>query len=176
MEVQQGEKPTSSWERADTACQENQLREAPASPMQPREDTPVEGEESTEEADTEAKGPTQKREVAKEGPAWHRNTRPAEPEEAPRPTNEVKLETEQLAYLVYWLSKEKAYRMEWERERAGDQADEEMEVAKKLAKIDKKAGEEMAYLETRDKLRKLMVIGQDSGEEKGQGRLQGQAD
>ena len=175
-EVQQGEKPTSSWESANTACQDNPLREAPASPMQPREDTPVEGEETTEEADTEAESSTPKREVAQEGPAWQRNTRPAEPEAAPRPTNEVKLETEQLAYLVYWLSKEKSHRMEWERERAGDQEQEEMEVARKLAKMGKKAGKEMAYLETRDKLRKLMAIGQDHGEEKGQGRLQGQAD
>ena len=102
----------------------------------------MEGEETTEVADTEVEETTQQLEVVQEGPSWHRNTRPAEPEGAPSLTNEVKLEIEQLAYLICWMGKDKSHIMAWEREKSDDQANEEEEVARKLAKIDNETGEE----------------------------------
>ena len=126
-------------------------RERPASPMRPGEETPIEGESSTEEIVTEDEKPAASGEPPRTDWKWHKETKAAEPAQAPR-----HIDLEQTAYLVLWFQKSEACRKEWERSWSEDQTSkDEEELAKRLYSLDKRVQEGTTYAELQKTLNTL---------------------
>ena len=92
------------------------VKETPASPMRPGEETSIEGGASTEEISTEEENITKMENSQEVQLAWHRKTRPAESDNGPS-----QLELEQVSYLVLWLQKDEIHRRRWEASWGADQ-------------------------------------------------------
>ena len=124
--------------------------------MRPGEETPIEGESSTEEILTEEEKTTKSVEPPQPDWTWRRETKPAEPAQGPH-----HVELEQTAYLVLWFQKGEACRKRWERNWSEDQGSkDEEELAKRLHSLDKKVGEGTTYVEIQKTVK--MLQGQEA--------------
>ena len=125
--------------------------ERPASPMRPGEETPVEGESTTEAIGTDEEEGGGKGKDPKKEWKWRSETRPAEPAHA---LSHVELQ--QMTYLVLWFQKEEEHRKRWERNWKESQRDkDEEELAKRLQRLDGSIGEGTAYAEIQRQLQML---------------------
>ena len=63
---------------------------------------------------------------------------------------------------TWWLQKGKPHRSKWEPAWTADQdANDEAEVAEKMARVDRKAGEEIAHVKTQEALQELVAVEQN---------------
>ena len=137
--------PTAEEERARIP------QERPASPMRPREDSPIEGDSDTETLRMEDEQPAESGKAPSQDWKWHSDAKPAEPARAPRHSD-----LDQTAYWVLWLGKSEECRQVWEKEWNKDQAKrDEEELAKRIYNLDKGVREGTTYEELQKLLSKL---------------------